>query len=216
MSDYAELFLHAVVTAIPEVPEIYFKCSSANQAVAEQINEQCFQDTKKSPIKKAAFTYGERAFCYELYHQLRDALPKCSTDVITPILYGELKKETLWKMTKEHFGVKQLNKEYIPDFLLHSPGNFDNQEVVMEVKTSPKLQPIHIIADILKLDEFITVYHYDMGIFLAVNVSMDNLKAKIRKYTNRLQHIAATSKIHIISAENPEEVFQKTLADILK
>ncbi|MEI6702390.1 MAG: hypothetical protein WCL71_02485 [Deltaproteobacteria bacterium] len=213
--DYGELFLRALVTAIPKVPESYFRCSNANQAVAEQIVEQCFQNTKKSPIKKAAFTYGERAFCYELYHQLRVVLENIFYSG-KPILHGELKKETLKDVTKRHLQVKQLNKEYVPDFLLHSPGDFENQEVVMEVKTSPKLQVNHIIADILKLDEFISTYHFNMGIFLAVNVSMDNLKAKLRKHADRLQHIATASNIHIISAENSENVLQTTLAEILE
>jgi hypothetical protein len=215
MGDCGELFLHAVLTAIPRVSEIYFKCSNANQAVAEQIVEQCFQSTKKSPIKKAAFTYGERAFCYELYHQLRIILENVFYSD-KPILHGELKKETLKESTKKHFKIKSLNKEYIPDFLLHSPGDFENQEVVMEVKTRPKLQANHLISDIIKLDEFIAIYEFNMGIFLAVNVSMDILRNKLRNHADRLQHVTKASKIHIISAENSENVFQTTLAEILK
>lgn len=52
MSDYGKLFLRAVVDAISKVPNIYFNCSNANQAVAEQIMEQCHQYTKKPSIKK--------------------------------------------------------------------------------------------------------------------------------------------------------------------
>lgn len=86
----------------------------------------------------------------------------------------------------------------------------------MEVKTSPILPPKHILADIVKLNEFICEYRFKMGIFLAVNIGMDKLATKLVKNSNLLQNLTTASKIHIISAENSKKVIQKTLADILK
>lgn len=219
--DYGVLFLRALLEAILKVPGEYFKCSNANRAVAEQIVEQIFHNSKKSPIKMAAFTHGERAFCYELYHQLRISLGEFQE--YTPedrklVLHGELQKRVLEPLTEEHFRIQQLTKEYIPDFLLHVPKNCDNQEVVMEVKSSPKLQFNHIFADLKKLNEFIGAYHYNMGVFLAINVREEYLTSKLIKNEARLRDtIKYSDRIHIIVCKSPDEkVFQALLSDILK
>lgn len=209
--DYGVLFLRALMEAIPKVPEEYYKCSNANREEAER----CFHNSQNSPIKKAAFTHGERAFCYELYHQLRVSLN--TLQKITPgyeklVLHGELQKKVLLPMTEKHSGVRQLNKEYIPDFLLHVPATFGKQEVVMEVKTSPKLQFNHMFADLKKIDEFISKYHYKIGIFLAININGVALFNKLRKYQARLQNIEKLSQIHVIASEGPDkEVYQVPL-----
>lgn len=209
--DYGDLFFRALMEAIPKVPEVYFKCSNANREEAGR----CFHNPQNSPVKKAAFTHGERAFCYELYHQLRislNTLQKFAPGYEKLVLHGELQKKVLLPMTEKHTGLRRLNKEYIPDFLLHVPDTSDKQEVVMEVKTTPKLQFNHMFADLKKIDEFISKYHYKMGIFLAININGAVLFKKLRKYQTRLQNIEKLSQIHVIASEGPDkEVYRVPL-----
>lgn len=66
--------------------------------------------------------FRERVYCYELYHQVR-----CILDDSFPyILHGELDKS----------GNPMFDRNYIPDFLVHNPGNNSYNLAVMEVKTA--------------------------------------------------------------------------------
>jgi|SRR3989344_1439722 len=68
--------------------------------------------------------YRERVYCYELYHQLRLLLPKDSRYVLS----GEVDKSG-------HPLIRNNSMDNTkPDFLIHSPGNMQNNLLVMEVK----------------------------------------------------------------------------------
>jgi hypothetical protein len=68
----------------------------------------------------------ERVFCYELYHQLRCVIP----EAVPYSLHGEVDKGG-------HPVFKELSRfNVIPDFLLHRPGNMEDNFVAMEVKST--------------------------------------------------------------------------------
>jgi len=81
------------------------------------------------PVKR------ERVYCYELYHQLRIAL---SPSALT--LTGEPDK-------RGHGDFE--GKKPIPDFILHSPGNHDNNKAVIEVECDPN--KAHLTKDLKNL-----------------------------------------------------------------
>lgn len=120
--------------------------------------------------------YHERVFCYELYHKLR-TLMDSNTNANQQNLFvaenvflqSEVIKQNIDHTIEMFFEISALSKEFMPDFLLHTPGNFDNQLVVMEVKSNPRLTFSSVCADLLKIQEFIASYRYEQGIFLAVN-----------------------------------------------
>lgn len=82
----------------------------------KNIGELCF----KIPRYRSEDAYRERAYCYELYHQLRINLP----GDFPYTLHGEVDKR----------GYDFINANEIPDFILHKPNTMDNL-VIVEVKT---------------------------------------------------------------------------------
>ena len=68
--------------------------------------------------------YRERVYCYELYHQLRLAIP----DGFSYTLSGEVDKGRHPSICGETL------KDTIPDFLLHDPGTMGRNLTVIEVK----------------------------------------------------------------------------------
>jgi len=108
------------------------------------------------------FVFRERVYCYELYHRLREILPlnfKYQLD-------GELDKrgQELFRKMK-----------YIPDFLVHIPGDMTNNLVVIEVKqiNINNLKETGIKDDIKKLSRFIKEVSYFRGIMLIYSDEFD-------------------------------------------
>jgi hypothetical protein len=130
--------------------------------------------------------YDERTFCYELYHQLRCLIDEhrrtnaLADDGVR--LQGELTKKHIGEVAASILGgeagvtVTALEREYIPDFLLHTPGNFKSQGLVMEVKTAADIPLRDIKSDLLKLQEFVQKYAYGRALFLVTNNSIQRIQ----------------------------------------
>ena len=78
-----------------------------------------------------------------------------------------------------------MSKEFIPDFILHAPGPYERQEVVVEVKSNPKLTFGEIKNDIAKLQEFIIKYNYTVGNFLSINVNPIHIVNILKEENNQ-------------------------------
>jgi len=87
--------------------------------------------------------YRERVYCYELYHQLRNALDQSFKYVIS----GEVDKRMHPVLSEEG------EDKIIPDFLVHVPATMDNL-VLMEVK-SPNAKIEGICKDVKTIRTFI-------------------------------------------------------------
>ncbi len=98
----------------------------------------------------------ERAYCYELYYQLRQALG----NNFPYTLHGEVDKHG-------HDFITQLagGKAPNPDFILHRPGTMDNFAVI-EVKRSD-CGPREAAHDLRKLCVFVRKAKYQHGLWLA-------------------------------------------------
>lgn len=132
--------------------------------------------------------YHERVFCYELYYRLRTFMESEVNDngqnafaTENIFLQSEVIKQNIDEAVAIFLEISELSKEFMPDFLLHTPGNFDNQLVVMEVKCNPQLSFFSLCADLLKIQEFIANYRYEQGIFLAVNQSEHNQQRLLQR-----------------------------------
>ncbi len=89
--------------------------------------------------------FRERVYCYELYHQLRCILG----DDFPYALNGEVDKAS-------HHILKGAEK---PDFIVHTPGNMNNNLAVIEVKPI-RARPSEIKKDIEKLQKFLRYKYY--------------------------------------------------------
>ena len=126
----------------------------------------------------------ERVFCYELYHQFRDL----SGDNYPYAFHGELDK-------RGHIAIDKHNQK-VPDFLVHRPGSFDENEVVIEVKGT--INSDDIISDLQKIYSFISEVNYRYGLFLLINHSFEELRKRISQESLREIKSDKDSEISII------------------
>lgn len=104
----------------------------------------------------------ERAYCYELYHQLRCNLPdNLANRPNLFVLHGEIDKSG-----QEAFSEIFNDHPPNPDFVYHGPGYGENNFVIMEVKSSSNCSVRTAQKDIKKIEKFINEIGYRHGIFL--------------------------------------------------
>lgn len=149
--------------------------------------------------------FGERIFCYELYHQLRikiDRELENNPDFLQgAMLQGEVKKIRASEFV-EHLGLEQLSQEFIPDFLIHTPGDTDYHAFVIEVKCSPNLSRRDLLADIKKINEFVTRYQYERGIFLTINSDPISIGEKLSNARKEISALDGKDKIKVICKQS--------------
>jgi hypothetical protein len=132
----------------------YFSRALCNSAM--EIGHHYFEVKREN----AKPVWRERAYCYELYHQLRCQLDGESKFDYT--LHGEIDKKNHEEVCKEF---KKIMKGCPnPDFVVHVPGD-DKNLVVIEVKTFEHIRYAYL--DLKKLNVFLNSgLHYEHGILL--------------------------------------------------
>jgi hypothetical protein len=197
-------FLIILRTSLEQVGSDYYGKDyfSEDKLLDAGINQS---DQKYAALRDHLKRFGERVFCYELYHQLQCQLQPINNRDDGPILQGELKKDEIGAIVSlMSQGIEPLSKEFIPDFLYHSPANFNHQQVIIEVKTNPKVPFEDLYNDLRKLMEFTIRYSYKLGILLVVNNSGDRIKSLLRRSNKRLCTIQSPEKIWLIVKHNRE------------
>ena len=133
------------------------------------------------------FGFAERVYCYELYHYIRVAMHGFEREhgaIEGVFLHSELVKSILPDDAAQIMEVIPLKTRRMPDFLFHSPGNFDNQIAAIEVKTTPRLSYCQLIRDLEKLSELRVNYQYQLVIFHCVNSSMEIVCDHVNRAVN--------------------------------
>ena len=107
-----------------------------------------------NPLGKKS-VYRERIYCYELYHQIRLLWDSVEGGNI----FGEYDKSgsSFYAGT----GLQRVK----PDFLIHLPGNTENNHIAMEVKSSTVRRP-DIQKDIKKLIKLTDEHGFRFGVYL--------------------------------------------------
>lgn len=220
-------FLGLPRTALIRVEPIYYGMGSMVDSMLNG-NDIFEGDSRRAVVEPYFRRYDERTFCYELYHQLRCLIEErrqsegLKEDGVR--LQAELTKKQIGEVAATILGnaaavqVTQLDREYIPDFLLHTPGNFGSQGLVMEVKTAPEIPFRDIKDDLLKLHEFIQRYAYGRALFLVTN----NTAARIQRLVERddnadwIRHELPTRRqILIFCKEHPAApLWERNLGEI--
>lgn len=135
------------------------KKTTMNEAEFSQLLRTATSEVKDDyfslKIYKQEPVYRERVYCYELYHQMRLLWPKDSQF----FLNGEVDKMNHEKLAEA--GLAGLK----PDFLVHIPGNWNGNHIVMEVK-SANVSPKGLSQDIHSLNGFMTKGNYGRALLL--------------------------------------------------
>lgn len=177
-------FFQIFVESLDEIPQSYFYTLYQN---FEGLN--AFLANRGKFNGEDFERYNERVFCYELYHQLRKKLDIEGPNFLNnTTLQGEVKKVQV-KQFVERLGLEGLSKEFIPDFLMHSSGSTDNHYFVLEVKCHPDVSSDEILSDLRKINEFITNYRYERGIFLSINAHRENLANRLGKILDEAKEL---------------------------
>lgn len=151
--------------------------------------------------------YGERVFCYEFYHQLRKLIDTeriANPDFLLGAeLQGEVDKFQIMGLI-DRFGLTSLSREFIPDFLMHSPGSADNHPCVIEVKCTGNLTPRAILKDFEKINEFISRYSYQRGLFITINSNVDDIIVILKGLLKRIDSMEGKDRIKVIQKDNQD------------
>lgn len=103
----------------------------------------------------------ERVYCYELYHQMRARWPETNL-----YLTGEIPKRG------HEIIMANIGSAVVPDFLIHEPGNMDNNHAIIEVKSS-QASSFGIRKDLATLDQFRVQVGYQRAIYLFYGGGID-------------------------------------------
>lgn len=170
----ADTVIHFVVEALDQIVEPYY-IVEPDQELMLRTSGLTPKDKGYKELRQFLARHGERVFCYELYHHVRNSMrmvAKADGEMGRNFLVfqAELRKREIEDLV-QYFrqNPTPLDGVYYPDFVLHGQGNFEHQELVVEVKADPALPSVDLEADLLKLDQFIGSYLYKKGLFLAVN-----------------------------------------------
>jgi hypothetical protein len=203
-------FEELIIDALSNVSQSYYSTVYENI-----VSFKAALNGKQGQFDDTSFErYGERVFCYEFYHQLRLLIDfertKNSSFLNGTLLQGEVKK---WQISGllDRFGLDELSKEFVPDFLMHSPGDATSHPYVIEVKCIANLSPDALLYDLEKLNEFITSYHYKRGLFISVNSHYEYLMDIISSLSRNIDRMKSRSNIKVFCkhAQDSEiEIYQ--------
>lgn len=201
-----DLFLTLFIRAVNNIAPFYFSThyNEAKEIIARSSPGQR-AGWRRKRIGDAIVQTGERMFCYELYHQLRNLLDENSQTFQNVHLQGELQKIHILTLL-ERYELQALSGNFIPDLLLHSPGTAEFHPYVIEAKADRFLSWEDIRDDLSKICEFITRYHYQRGIFLTTAIEFDyliNNRIRQNPFLLAIRGLAQVAQnVYIVSREN--------------
>jgi len=220
--DPIQIFLEFLRQALKGVNIDYYSRYLHNEGLLNNFLVGEHQDVKDA-VSEYFHRHGERVFCYELYHQIRQLMElhiqKNPDSFQGVLLESELKKELIQELLMKYFNVEPLDKEYIPDFILHTPGNFDTQYLIVEVKTNPNLSFSGMTGDLLKIQEFITKYRYEKGLFLTINTDPVRISEILQVGNNKTwlsENILTPDRVIIMCKQNNNiDLFERSIQQVL-
>ena len=121
---------------------------------AEKIEERYFLTKIRQANGGDKSVYRERIYCYELYHQIKVF---CE--------YGQMSIFAEYDKSGSGFYAGTSLQRVKPDFLIHLPGNIENNHIAMEVKSSTARRS-DLRKDIEKLIKLTDDHKFEIGVYL--------------------------------------------------
>lgn len=150
----------------------------------------------------------ERFFCYELYHQMRCDNQDYQLLDTNLVLSAEISKN----------GHDVIENKKIPDFIIHEPGNMDNNLIVIEVKGN--MDRKGIAKDFNTLSLFLNDCKYKKGIFILYNHDLKDLRSNMKDIMNKkmfknISNKNVFSKIKILCKKSQEADTEEAILENL-
>lgn len=207
--DELERFLQLFIESLQEVDQDYYQTVYRNlSALRGGVSGRALSRRGRF-IDDDFIRYSERIFCYELYHQLRrkfDDEKELNPNFLQDTkIQAEVKKMQVASLI-QHFGLQALGREFIPDILVHTPGDAEYHPFVIEVKCMDNVSEAEVWYDIDKINHFITRYNYQRGIFLSVNSDFNYLRDIIANLSEHIEGLEGCEGIKVIgkTSQNTE------------
>ncbi len=153
----------------------------------------------------------ERVYCYELYHQMRCLQEQCALQNKFTI-NGEIDKR----------GPQEVDEDFNPDFVMHTPKSMKNNGCVVEVKVrsnsnSRVIDENGVLKDLKTITCMMNCYKYHNGALIFVDVDESNViqilkSAKLPLLRRKANHIM----VFFQSKDDPCKVSHKSLKEILE
>ena len=157
-----------------------------------------------------SYVIRERAFCYELYHQLRKFQEQHKEEHCEEKLFAGI--DITGEIDKRGYSLLQSRDSPNPDFVFHEMGSNAHNEIVMEVKgrIDGGYEDEIIQKDFKNLALFIgdRGLRYNLGVFLLYGHDMDELKQVIRKNHCLLRQ---TIEANCVDSYSAEEIYKKII-----
>ncbi len=153
----------------------------------------------------------ERVYCYELYHQMRCLQEQCDLQNKFTI-NGEIDKR----------GPQEVDEDCNPDFVMHTPGNMENNGCVVEVKVRtnngsdlPSKRGVH--KDLKTITCMLHCYQYQYGALVFVDITEEEIAPILQEADiAHLKDISDRVVIFFQSKDNPCNISCKSLKEILE
>lgn len=156
-------------------------------------------------------THRERVYCYELYHQMRCLQEQCALQNKFTI-NGEIDKR----------GPQEVDEDFNPDFVMHTPKSMKNNGCVVEVKVRnnngnglPSKRGVH--KDLKTITCMLHCYNYQCGALIFVDVTEEEATPILQ--AAKIAHLNDISDRVVIffqSKDNPCNISCKSLKEILE
>ena len=166
----------------------------------------------------------ERLFTYELYYELRKVLNDNPLPYNNIVIDAELPKRRLTPHQAVVYGLLPLDRLMSPDFIIHERDTGTHQLLVSEVKAERSLSRVKTITDLNKLISLRRNYNFEIGVFVAINVSLERIRQHVNNVNTEIQwpivngvrNIDPTLNIHIFTKLNDISPWEHdTLIDII-
>lgn len=153
----------------------------------------------------------ERVYCYELYHQMR-CLQRRIQKYSGFTINGEIDKS----------GSQGIDQSFNPDFVMHTPGNMENNGCVVEVKVRsnngnglPSKKGVH--KDLRTITCMLHCYKYQYGALILVDVTEGKIVPVLQEADiPHLNDISDCVMVFFQSKNDPCNVLCKNLKEILE
>ena len=153
----------------------------------------------------------ERVYCYELYHQMRCLQEQCALQNKFTI-NGEIDKR----------GPQEVDEDFNPDFVMHTPKSMKNNGCVVEVKVrsnsnSRVIDENGVLKDLKTITCMLHCYEYQYGALIFVDVTEEEATPILQ--AAKIAHLNDISDRVVIffqSKDNPCNISCKSLKEIME
>lgn len=127
----------------------------------------------------------------EIYKQIQFVSDNDARDAYNDFIFFKNRKK------EKDISDKVESKDYVntrPDFVIHNNHNKQyedsGQKLVVEAKTTNKLDVVDFCWDLLKLNVFINEFSFQNAIYMLVNIDKDQIEHMLELYNDKIRYYA--------------------------